>query len=463
MSKEFVKNTYVEDIKKILKSQLTKEDIQKQLENFHENDIADALVLLSSKERIQLYDILDHKVMADIFSYIEDAKEYIEEMNQNKAAHIIEEMDADDAIDLLENLDDDYKKKLIALMEEETKKDILLIQSYQEDEIGSVMTTNFIAIDSHFTIRQAMKQLVQKAADHDNIMTIYVLKDNQFYGVIDLKDLIIARENDQLQDIITKSYPYVYDHEKIDDCMNYLVDYSEDSIPVLNQNKELIGVITSQDIVEMMDDEMGEDYAKLAGLTGEEDLAETTKDSIKKRLPWLIVLLVLGLGVSYVVGLFETVVEQLTIIICFQSLILDMAGNVGTQSLAVTIRVLTDETLHTKDYISLIFKEIKVGLSNGALLGIILFIFIGLYICLFKNKSLLFAYGVSACIGISLLIAMLISSLTGTVIPIFFKKIKIDPAVASGPLITTINDLVAVVVYYGMAWIFLLEMFHIHG
>lgn len=463
MKKELIKNNYVQDIKNILKSQSTKEDIQKQLENFHENDIAEALILLNQQERIKLYDILDQKVVADVFSYIEDAKKYIEEMDQNKAADIIEKMDVDDAIDLLDDLDDDYQKELINLMEDDAKKDIVLIQSYEEDEIGSVMTTNFITIESHFTIKQAMKELVQKAAEHDNIMTLYVLKDQQFYGVIDLKDLIVARENDSLQNIMTKSYPYVYDHEAIDECMNYILDYSEDSIPVLNKDKHIIGVITSQDIVELMDEEMGEDYAKLGGLTGEEDLEETTKESIRKRLPWLLILLVLGLGVSYVVGLFETVVEQLTIIICFQSLILDMAGNVGTQSLAVTIRVLTDETLQTKELVRLIFKETRVGFCNGLLLGMISFIFIGIYIYLFKGKTIFFSYGMSACIGISLIIAMVISSMTGTAIPILFKKLGIDPAVASGPLITTINDLVAVITYYGMAWMLLIEFFHIGG
>ena len=208
---------------------------------------------------------------------------------------------------------------------------------------------------------------------------------------------------------------------------------------------------------------MGEDYAKLAGLTAEEDLKEPLLESMKKRMPWLIVLLGLGMVVSSVVGMFEKVVTCLPIIMCFQSLILDMAGNVGTQSLAVTIRVLMDETLTGKQKAELVLKEMRIGLCNGGLLGILSFVLIGLYIFLFKGKTIAFAFAVSGCIGFSLLIAMLVSSAVGTCIPLFFKKIGVDPAVASGPLITTVNDLVAVVTYYGMSWIFLIEMFHLAG
>ena len=177
---------------------------------------------------------------------------------------------------------------------------------------------------------------------------------------------------------------------------------------------------------------------------------------MKKRLPWLIILLFLGMIVSSVVGVFEHVVAVLPIVICFQSLVLDMAGNVGTQSLAVTIRVLMDETLIGKQKLFLLVKEMKIGLLNGGILGIMALALLGIYIHLFKGYTWIGAFGISGCVGISLLVAMVISSLVGTVIPMFFHKIKIDPAVASGPLITTVNDLVAVVTYYGLAFLLLI-------
>lgn len=167
------------------------------------------------------------------------------------------------------------------------------------------------------------------------------------------------------------------------------------------------------------------------------------------------------MGVSSVVGIFEGVVAKLSIIICFQSLILDMAGNVGTQSLAVTIRVLMDESLTGSQKFKLVFKEMKVGLCNGLFLGIMALIFIGAYISIFKHTTITYTLLISACVGFSLMVAMIISSLVGTIVPLFFHKIKVDPAVASGPLITTVNDLVAVVTYYGLAWILLINLLHI--
>lgn len=326
------------------------------------------------------------------------------------------------------------------------------------------MTTNYICIHENLNIRQAMSELVRQAGENDNISTIYVVDDKEiFCGAIDLKDLLVAREYENLDDLIVRSYPYVLDHENIGDCIEQIKEYAEDSIPVLSSDGKIVGIITSSDIVEVVDDEMGDDYAKLAGLTAEEDLHETTVQSMKKRLPWLITLLFLGMVVSSVVGAFEAVVAVLPIVICFQSLILDMAGNVGTQSLAVTIRVLMDENLTGKQKISLVIKEMKIGLLNGSFLGIMAFLFLGLYIRGFKHYDWLHAFMISGCVGISLVIAMVISSFVGTMIPMFFHKIKVDPAVASGPLITTVNDLVAVLTYYGLALVFLINIFHIAG
>ena len=254
--------------------------------------------------------------------------------------------------------------------------------------------------------------------------------------------------------------PYVYANDRIEDCLEKLKDYSERSIPVLSDSKRILGVITAQDVIEVVDDEMGEDYAKLAGLTAEEDLKEPIRESIKKRLPWLMLLLVLGLVVSTVVGMFEAVVAKLTIIMAFQSLILDMAGNVGTQSLAVTIRVLMDEKLTGRQKLGLIGKEMTVGGLNGIILGFLALSGIGAYIALFKHLPLHQAFLISFCIGIALLLAMVISSFVGTAVPIFFKKVGVDPAAASGPLITTITDLVGVVTYYGLSAILLIDIMH---
>ncbi|MDD3745224.1 MAG: magnesium transporter [Anaerostipes sp.] len=456
------KPDYDQELIRIIRSGKSDEELRDKISDYHENDLAEGLEQLTREERQRLYTILDDETIAELFTYLEDVGLYIEELEDKKAVDILKYMDSDEIVDVFDELEPGKAEHLFDLLDTETKKDIELLHSYAEDEIGSVMTTNFIAILNTCTVRQAMKALIKEAADHDNISTIYVVdRWKRFCGAMDLTDLIRAREHDDLDSLVTTSYPYVYAKEQIDDCIESIKDYSEDSIPVLNPHKKLLGVITAQDLVEVVDREMGEDYAKLAGLTAEEDLQETLLESMKKRVPWLVLLLFLGFIVSSVVGMFETVVAKLTLVICFQSMILDMAGNVGTQSLAVTIRVLMDEDLTPGEKIHLVFKEMKVGFSNGMLLGSLSFIFIGLYIHFFKGQSLLMSFEISICIAVALMLAMLISSFTGTTIPMFFKKINIDPAVASGPLITTINDLVAVITYYGLTWIFLINFLHL--
>lgn len=454
----------VEEIVAVIRSGAEKKQLLQRLDDYHANDIAQSLSYLSQTERMSLYAVLGVEWVSEILAYVEVPEPYARELGTEKLAAIINEMDADDAVDLLQKLDEADKEKLRPYLDEHVRADLQLIASYDEDRIGSLITTNYICIPKTLDIRTAMHELIRQAGEHDNISTLYVMDESgKFSGAIDLKDLIIARQNDSLDALIIYSYPYLFADEKISDCIEKIKDYAEDSLPVLNQSRQIIGIITAQDVVEAVDDEMGEDYAKLAGLTAEEDLNETTGQSIKKRLPWLMILLVLGMLVSSVVGAFEGVVAILPIVICFQSLVLDMAGNVGTQSLAVTIRVLMDEELGAKEKRKLVAKESKAGMFNGLLLGALAVVFLGVYVRLFKGYAPAQAFLISFCVGVALLLSMIVSSLVGTLVPMFFKKIKVDPAVASGPLITTINDLVAVVIYYGLAWVLLIHLAHIAG
>lgn len=446
------------EIKKLIQENRSDRKITEVLSNYHENDIAELLENLSRAERKRIYHVLGIAKTAKVFPYFDEPQQYIEELSVEDAAAIVSLMDSDDAVDILEQLDPGKKTRIVEKLQGSIAQDVKKLMSYDEREIGSYMTTNYVCIQEGLSIRQAMRELVRQAGVHDNIMTMYVVDaDGCFAGAIDLKKLIVARENDDIDDIILRSYPHVESHEKIEDCASRIVDYAEDSIPVLDAGGKMLGVITSENLVEIVDNELGEDYAKLAGLTAEEDLRETTGRSMKKRLPWLVVLLGLGMLVSSVVGVFEGVVAALPIVICFQSLVLDMAGNVGTQSLAVTIRVLMDENVTGREKLMLLGKEVKIGLLNGGLLGILALVLLGIYVHAFKGYAWAGAFAVSGCVGISLVLAMMVSSMVGTVIPMFFHKIKVDPAVASGPLITTVNDLVAVVTYYGLAFLFLVK------
>ncbi len=455
---------YAEELLEIIRKGLPAAKLREELSNYHESDIAEVLPDLTKEERLKLYKILGDEQVSEIFAHLDDVEQFIEELSNEKAADIIEEMDADEAMEVLEELEDDRRKEIFGLLDEDVAKDIKLISEYDDDLIGSRMTTNFVTINIGLSIKDAMRSVVEQAAENDNISTIYVVDDDETYkGAFSLRDLVIARTTTTIEKITITAYPFFYDDEKIAQCIEELKDYSEDSIPILSRENKILGVITSNELVDVVDEELGDDYAKLAGLTQEEDLEEPIYKSVAKRLPWLALLMGLGLVVSSLIGTFEYVIAALPLLVTFQSLILDMSGNGGTQSLAVTIRVITANTLEKKEKWKLIFKEIRVGMLNGFIVGTLATVLCTIYILLLKGRPFNESLAIAGCIGVSLFTAMTFSALGGTIIPLFFKKIKIDPAVASGPMITTINDLIAATLYYTLANVFLINLMGIMG
>lgn len=448
----------IQELLSLIRSKSKPSYIKEELENYHDSDIAEVICYLTEEERKKLYRILGKERVSNVFTYLENVEDYIAELENETAADLIELMDADDALDVLQELEEEDKKQITSLMEKDALEDVRLLASFEDDQIGSKMTTNYIIVKKNDTIKSAMKHLIKYSKENDNIYTLFVKDENgKFYGSIDLKDLIRAREDDNLEDIIHTQYPYVYSTELIEDCINDLKDASLDLYPVLNEKDELIGVITQDDLVEVVEDELTEDYAKLAGLNEAEEIDEPVFKSVKKRIVWLVCLLILGMFISLVVSQFETVIDGIPMIVFFQSVILGMSGNAGTQSLAVTIRGLMDEDLSRKKIAKMVFKEVRVGLTNGLILSIISFGAVSLFLyvrntpilgeTLRINDLLLIA----GCVSGALIPAFILSSFIGCIVPIIFKKIKIDPAVASGPLITTLNDIVGIVSYYGLA------------
>ena len=333
------------------------------------------------------------------------------------------------------------------------------VSSYSEVEFGSLISSNFVSIDSSCDVSKAMTSLIKQAESKDSISTIFVTDENGvFCGAIALNKLIIARKQTPLANIIQTSYPFVYDTDILEERINEIREYSVESLPILSHaTNELLGVLTVSDIAELTEELFEDDYAKFASLTEDEDASEGVMQSIKKRIPWLTVLLFLSLFVSTVIGLFEQVAKELTAVIAFQSLILGMAGNAGTQSLAVTIREISNSK--KQNCVKLIAKESRIGLLSGVMLGIFSFFMLGAYFCFIKDTGLTFSLFASASVSLSLAVSMFISAIMGVSIPLIFKKIKIDPAVASGPLITTINDLTAVCAFYGLCYYLLIKIF----
>lgn len=448
-----------EELLDLLKSDLTAETLREKLDDYHENDVAQVIPLLTEEERKQLYLKLDDDYLSEIFSYLDDPEPYIEEMTADKAADIIESMAADDAVDVLDELEEDKKNEIIGLMDEDSANDVKLITGYDDDCIGSRMTTDYVSIKNDYNIKTAMKSLVEQAAENDNISTIYVTDENNvFYGAVSLNKMFIARSDTPLDDIVTTSFPYLYADDKIVDALPRIKEYEEESLPVLDADNRLIGVLTSADVVEAVDDEISEDYAKLAGLSEEDDLSERVFGSVKKRLPWLAALLVLSFIVSSVLKVFDGVMAALPILVFFQTMVLDMSGNASTQSLGVTIRRLTDPDITAADKRRAFFSELSISFFDALILATLAFGLTTSYMLIFKHQPVGQAMPVAACIAAAMAISMTVSGILGTAIPMFFKKTGIDPAAASGPLITTMNDLLSAVTYYGLAALLLLTI-----
>ena len=455
---ENIKRNYLTEILDILSSDKTNLEKHNLLTQYHESDIAEVLDDLNDDDRKKLYEILDTETLGEVILYSDDIEEIVSDIEPQVLADIIESMDADDAIDVLEELDEESAKAVVELIEDEEKvEDIITLSKYDDNVIGSEMTNNFIVINNKDTVKTAMKKVIGGAKDNDNVSTIFVLDENEkFFGVLDLRDLIIARDGDDLLKIIKTNYPFFLDHDLIDDVLPRIREYGLDSYPVLNDEGILLGIITHDDALDVTFEEFEEDYAKFAGITEEEEIDKGIFSSVKKRIPWLLILLVLGLVQSFLMTGFEAVVAGLPIIVFFQTLVLGMSGNTGTQSLAVTIRNLSVKE-EKRQVLKTLLKELRIGFFNGLILACLAFIFVFCFLKITNQGVVLELFNLSealkasSIVGLALLISMTVSSFVGAIVPIIFRKINIDPAVASGPFITTINDLTALLIYYGLA------------
>ncbi|MGN0907420.1 MAG: magnesium transporter [Bullifex sp.] len=445
----------MKEIRELLKGTLTPRAVQEKLMKYHESEIAEALSLLTKEERTELYRILTPERLAEVLEYTDDRGKYLEELSLNTRLEILDHLDTPEVTEYLRCLSPAERETMLSMMDDTLRIEVAYSSSFSSDQIGSRMTSDYVSVTEGTSVKNAMKHVIAAAAECDNISDIFVTDGRgRLSGAVSLKDLVKAREDTPLSAITMTGYPFV----RAENDIGTLGEFREDTIPVVDCEGRLRGVITSQEITQIVGDEFGEDYARLAGLASEEEHDETVLQSVRKRLPWLVILLGLGMVVSSVVGAFEHVVAHLSVIVSFQSLILDMAGNAGTQSLAVTIRVLMDENLSRKSKVQFVLKEARIGITNGVSLAILSFIPVVMFLSLMKAYPWTSAMLFATCTSLALLASVTLSGAVGTVVPMMFRKLGIDPAVASGPLITTVNDLVAIVIYYGLAWILLINM-----
>ncbi|WP_242460114.1 magnesium transporter [Weissella confusa] len=416
-------------------------------DELHGYDQAVFYVTLPSQLRHQIIEWLTPTELAAVFDEIEpedvDLNDLLEEMSPRYAAQMLNQMYTDNSVDLLEEVEPRELAMYLALMPKTDADEIRRLLNYEDDTAGSLMGTEFVAINQNLTIGQAMTAVKRAAQEAEQITYIYVVDDEEtLVGVISLRSLIVWPDEARVLDVMDTNLITVEPSDDQEDVARLMADYNFVSMPVVVENK-LVGIITVDDIVDVIDEEAAEDYSRLAGVDVV-TLEENPFKSATKRLPWLIGLIFLGMGTASVINTFDGLVQQASILAVFISLITGTAGNAGTQSLAVSVRRIALQ--ETSSLLRMLLTEVLIGAMIGTTAGITIF----LVVWVWKANLLL---GVA--VGLAMGVAILVANVAGSFIPLIMDKIGVDPAVASGPFISTLSDLTSVIIYFNIAGLFI--------
>ena len=449
-----------QEIYEVIKESSPKE-IQEKLKTYHPSDIAETFEMMDDEQLGFMLQSLNFHLLADIFEYLdsEDAAELMKRLSTQKGANVLETMEPDDAADVLQEMKEHAADQVLSAMHEENRDTLNTLSEYKEETAGAIMTTDFVILTKGMDVTEAMKVLVKSAKSTEGIQRLFVLDDKNFLeGVIELKALIQARAPKSIDEIMYSDVVSVHVDDSAEDVAKKIQNYGIYVMPVVNDKNQIQGVITMDDAADILDDATDEDYGKFAALSSDIVLNESVFKSAFHRLPWLILLLLLGLVISTIISRFETTIERVAVLVIFQPLILDMAGNTGTQSLAVTVRGIS------KDFFSLkgsakrhLLKELRIGVLSGIAIG--LFSMVTTFVFLTIAAPTMAIGGpieVALTVGFSAAFALSFAAVFGAFFPLFLYKINVDPAVASGPFITTLNDVIGLVIYFSLAMLIIL-------
>jgi len=417
----------------------------------HPYDQASFFIKLDPEDRQTVYQFLSPEEMAAVFENIEDEdglyQTFLSEMDPTFAAQMLAQMYADDAVDVLNELDKDQVASYLTIMDDEAAEEIRELLHYEEYTAGSIMTTEYISIHAHQTVHSAMQILKKEAPNAETIYYVFVVdEDEKLAGVISLRDLIISEPDTMISDIMNERVYSVSVAEDQEEVARKMKDYNFLALPVVDFQGHLLGIITVDDIVDVIDEEASDDYSKLAAVSDVDSTDRGPFSAAKKRLPWLIILLFLGMFTASLIGRFEATLEKVAILAVFIPLIAGMAGNTGTQALAVAVRRISLGDTEDQTLSKMIVREAGTGLITGAICGVVVTVVV------FVWQGDLF---LGALVGISILATLTVATISGAFIPLIMHKLKVDPAVASGPFITTINDIISILIYFGMATLFM--------
>ena len=436
----------IQEISNLISNKKNKE-IKKLVDGIHYADLAEIINELESIERIYLIKIIDSDKTSDVLTEVDEdvREEILKTLAEKEIAGEIKELDSDDAVDILSELSDEKQEKVISLIKDESiTENIRELLNYDEDSAGGLMAKELISVNENWSVLKCLREIRKQAKDIKRVHSIYVLnKKKILIGRLSLKDLITSPSKSKIQEIYIPKVDYVHVNDSADEVAKLMSKYDLEAIPVVGDNNELLGRITIDDIVDFIKDEAEEDYLLAAGISNDVEADDSIFELTKARLPWLILGLFGGLGSVFILESFENIMasKELRALFFYTPLIAAMAGNVGVQSSAIVVQGLANDVIKGS-LISRLIKEVSLTILNGLILSIIIILF-GLII----NQSL----EMSITISVSMIFVIIVAALIGTSVPIILDKFGIDPAIATGPFITTGNDVIGILLFFYIA------------
>lgn len=417
------------------------------LVDLHPADIAEFFPELDLDEQSYIFSLLDNEVSAAVLLELEedDRKKLLSRLSTKEIAEdLITEMDTDDAVDIISELSESKQDEVIAQLEDkEHAQDIVDLLRYDEDTAGGLMRKEFVKVNKNWNVITAVREMRRQAEDLEEVYSIYVVNDdNELLGTLSLKKLLTTSSNTLLEDLYNDKVRYVKVTEKDVEVANLIQKYDLNEIPVVDELKRLQGVITVDDIIDVLREEADENYQLAAGITSNVDADDSILTLTKARLPWLLIGMFGGLGAASIISGFNTVLEKYKILVLFVPLIMSTAGNVGIQSSAIVVQGLANGTIKGA-IANRIWKEFLLGMLNGLGLAII--------VLFFSHFFFGTPYMVSLTICLALLAVIVIAAVIGTFVPLLLNSRGIDPAVSTGPFISTSNDILSVLIYFFVA------------
>ena len=441
-----VNDELIDNIKRLITIS-DKEKLVKNLNDLHYADLAEIFELLEVKEVIFLVKIFDKERIADALAEIdEDLREIIlENLSTKEIAEKIQELDTDDATDVISELSEDIQESVLSqIKDSELTDDIKELLKYKEDTAGGLMAKELVKVSENLSITKCLDEIRKQAKNVSRVHSIYVVdSENKLKGRLSLKDVVTAKSGSKVKDIYIPKVDYVTADQEGEEVAKIMSKYDLEAIPVTNKRKTLLGRITIDDIVDLIKDEADKDYQLAAGISSEVEANDSIFQLSKARLPWLFLGLLGGLGSVFILKDFEQIMSEpdLRNLFFYTPLIAAMAGNVGVQSSAIIVQGLAND-LVKGSLLSRLLKEVSLSLINGLVLAIILVIF-GQIV----NQDLFLSLTIAG----SMMGVIIIAALVGTFVPIILDKQGIDPAIATGPFITTANDIFGIFLFFYIA------------